>query len=264
VGYTWGVRAATFNILHGARPGTEVVDPRRLGEAVARLDADLLGLQEVDHLQERSGHVDLTAVAAEAMGATHHRFVAALSGEAGTTWSAATGDEQPSTASYGVAFLSRHPVVRWRVVRLAASPVRLWHRFHGDPRPRLVVDEPRVAVAADVETPEGLLTVVTTHLSFLPAWNWLQLRRLLRTTVRPGTPTLVMGDLNMEPARVARLSSLRPLASAPTFPADRPTRQIDHLLGSPSVGGSSGRAVPLPLSDHLALVTEVSLSPEAA
>ena len=45
------------------------VDVDRLAAAVASLDADVLALQEVDRDQPRSHLADLTAVAAEAMGA---------------------------------------------------------------------------------------------------------------------------------------------------------------------------------------------------
>ena len=40
-----------------------------------------------------------------------------------------------------------------------------------------------------------------------------------------------MGDLNMGPRRADRLTGLGALATGPTFPADAPTRQIDHILG---------------------------------
>ena len=104
------MRIATFNILHGRTPADDVVDVDRLAAAVRELDADVLALQEVDRDQPRSRNADLTAVAAEAMGAVEHRFVAALSGTPGATWSAATGEEQPGSAGYGIALLSRLPV----------------------------------------------------------------------------------------------------------------------------------------------------------
>lgn len=78
------MRIATFNILHGRTVG-DGVDPRRLRDCVRRLDPDVLALQEVDFDQPRSGRADLTAAAAEAMGAVEHRFVAAISGTPGPT-----------------------------------------------------------------------------------------------------------------------------------------------------------------------------------
>ena len=79
-GHSTPVRIATFNILHGRSLDDGRVDVDRLAAAVKSLDADVLGLQEVDRDQPRSFGADLTAVAAEAMGAPEHQFVAALHG----------------------------------------------------------------------------------------------------------------------------------------------------------------------------------------
>src|SRR5919107_2247922 len=116
---------------------------------------------------------------------------------------AATGEEQPGSASYGIALLSRYPVVSWRVVRLPTlhSRVPMW--FRGSRRPVLVADEPRVAVAAVVDGPFGEVTVANTHLSFVPGWNTLQLRSLLRSLTGTREPLVLLGDLNMEQRRGA-------------------------------------------------------------
>jgi endonuclease/exonuclease/phosphatase family metal-dependent hydrolase len=252
------VRIATFNILHGHSVDDGRVDVERLAGAVKRLDADVLGLQEVDRDQPRSMNADLTAVAAEAMGAVDSQFVAALSGTPGGTWMAATGEEQPGSASYGVALLSRFPVTSWRVVRLPVlrSRVPVW--FRGDRRPKVVTDEPRVAVAAVLEGPAGPMTVATTHLSFVPGWNVVQLRRLVRALAGTREPMVLTGDLNLEPRQVARVGGLRGIAAAATFPADAPVRQLDHVLvRGPLAAVGPAEAVRLPLSDHRALVVAV-------
>jgi endonuclease/exonuclease/phosphatase family metal-dependent hydrolase len=249
------VRIATFNILHGRSLDDDRVDVDRLAAAVRRLDCDVLGLQEVDRDQPRSMNADLTAVAAEAMGAVDSQFVAALSGTPGGTWMAATGDEQPGSATYGIALLSRLPVVSWRVVRLPALRTRVPVWFRGDRRPKIVGDEPRVAVAAVVEGPAGQLTVATTHLSFVPGWNSVQLRGLVRSLRGTREPLILTGDLNMEPRQAIRVSGLRSIATAPTFPAAAPLRQLDHVLvRGPLAAVGATEAVQLPLSDHRALV----------
>ena len=254
------MRIATFNILHGRSLEDGRVDVDRLAEAVKTLDADVLGLQEVDRDQPRSLHADLTAVAAEAMGAVDSQFVAALSGTPGGTWMAATGEEQPGSASYGIALLSRHPVVSWRVVRL--SPLRasvpLWSPQTS--RPFLARDEPRVAVAAVLDTPSGQVTVCNTHLSFIPGWNSAQLRRLVRSLEGTREPLVLMGDLNMQQRQAARSSGLTPIAAAPTFPAHRPARQLDHVLvRGPVRATGPAEAVRMPLSDHRALVVPCTI-----
>src|SRR5215218_9485491 len=248
------VRIATFNILHGRSPVDDRVDVERLAAAVKGLDADVLGLQEVDRDQPRSMGADLTAVAAEAMGAVDSQFVAALAGTPGGTWMAATGDEQPGSASYGIALLSRHPVVSWRVVRLPTLHTRVPLWFKGSRRPVLVHDEPRVAVAAVVDGPFGEVTVANTHLSFIPGWNVLQLRSLVRSLAGTREPLVVVGDLNMEQRRATAVSGLRSLATAATFPLDAPDQQLDHVLVRGRLRATSPAASHrLPLSDHRAL-----------
>ena len=254
------MRIATFNILHGRSLDDDRVDVDRLATAVRDLDADVLGLQEVDRDQPRSLGADLTAVAAEAMGAVDSQFVAALAGTPGGTWMAATGTEQPGSASYGIALLSRYPVVSWRVVRLPALHTRVPMWFKGSLRPVLVTEEPRVAVAAVIDGPFGKFTVANTHLSFVPGWNALQLRSLVRSLRGTLEPLVLVGDLNMGLRRATRISGLRPLATAATFPVDEPVEQLDHVLvrGGLQPGGpaESRRTA---LSDHRAL--SVSCAP---
>jgi endonuclease/exonuclease/phosphatase family metal-dependent hydrolase len=254
------MRMATFNILHGRSVHDGEVHLDRLVDSITALDADVLALQEVDLGQTRSGMADLTAVAAEAMGAVSHRFVAAISGTPGATWMAATGTELPGTAAYGIALLSRFPAVSWQVLRMPRIPFR-FPMYLQEPGKVLVVDEePRAAMVARFETPIGPLTVANTHLSFVPAWNRVQLRRLVRDVQGFPGPRVVMGDLNMTPPAVARtVRQFRPLAVAPTFPAEVPTRQLDHMItDDPSLRAGQASAPLLSISDHRPLVAEVT------
>lgn len=250
---------ATFNILHGRSVHDGSVELDRLAASVAQLDADVLALQEVDCDQPRSGMADLTAVAAAAMGAVSHRFVAAISGTPGATWMAATGDEQPGTSAYGIALLSRFPASSWQVVRLPRIPVRFPMYLPGPNRVQIVDEEPRAAMIARVDTPVGPLTVANTHLSFVPGWNRRQLRHLVSDLRGFPPPRVLMGDLNMSASAALRRSGLLPLGAAPTFPADAPDRQLDHVLtDDPDLRVDHCTTCELPISDHRALVCDVS------
>jgi endonuclease/exonuclease/phosphatase family metal-dependent hydrolase len=253
------MRIATFNILHGRTVG-DGVHPDRLAECVRRLDPDILALQEVDLEQQRSGRTDLTAVAAEAMGAVSHRFVAAISGTPGATWMAATGEEQPGTAAYGIALLSRFPATSWQVVRLPRIPMRFPMYLPGPDKVMIVNEEPRAAVIAQLDTPLGPMSVANTHLSFVPGWNRRQLRRLVKDLRGLPGPHLLAGDLNLTPEAASRCSGLRALASAPTFPADVPTKQLDHILtDDPALCARNSSAPVAALSDHRPLAVDIEL-----
>jgi endonuclease/exonuclease/phosphatase family metal-dependent hydrolase len=184
--------------------------------------------------------------------------VAAISGTPGATWMAATGDEQPGTAAYGIALLSRFPAASWQVVRLPRIPMRFPMYLPGPNRVKIVNEEPRAAVIAQLHTPLGDLTVANTHLSFAPGWNLRQLRRLMHDLRGFPGPRLLIGDLNLTPAAVGRWSGMRPLAVAATFPAPAPNRQLDHILTDdrPLRGGPT-EAQLMPISDHRPLVVEL-------
>jgi len=257
------VRLVTFNVLHGA--GLDgVVDLDRFARAVVALDPDVLALQEVDRGQERSYGADLAAVAAEAMGATTTRFVASMVGDPRQQWQPASRSPDPDAAAYGVALLSRFPIEGWRELHLPRIVPRV-PRLRRDPRRiQLANEELRTAVIARIETPEGPLLVANAHLSFMPGWNHVQLyalRRALTSAFSGRAPAVLMGDLNMTARPARTITRFRPLVTAPTFPGDRPTFQIDHVLARGDVGAIvDARAVELPMSDHRALVVELDRS----
>lgn len=254
-------RLASFNVLHGRSLADGQVSTERLVEACASLDADVLALQEIDRHQARSGGVDQTAAVAEAMGAGHWRFEPALVGEPGATWRAAEEGDDPASgeAGYGVGLVSKLPVRAWHVVRLRAAKVRAPVAVPGG-RGRFILlpDEPRVALAAEVETPAGPLVVATTHLSFVPGWNLAQLRKVTGALEQLGMPCVLLGDLNFPGGLPARVTGWRALATVKTFPGASPSMQIDHALGHgllPVVAAATARE--LPLSDHRALIVDL-------
>jgi endonuclease/exonuclease/phosphatase family metal-dependent hydrolase len=253
------MRLATFNILHGRTVEDGVVDLNRLRDAVRTIDADILAMQEVDCDQPRSDMADLTAVAAEAMGAVSHRFVAALAGTPGATWIAATGEEQPGTAGYGVSLLSRYPAANWQVLRLPRIPMRFPMYLPGPGRVMMVREEPRAVVVAQLDTPSGPLTVANTHLSFVPGWNRVQLRRLRRDLAGFPGPRVLLGDLNMTPPTPVQWSGMRSLGGTATFPAHDPTRQLDHILVDDDRFTAVACSTPaVRVSDHRPLVIDIA------
>lgn len=277
-----GLRVAALNLASGRGSGP-------LREGLAPLDGcDVLALSEVDHAQPRSGGLDQAAEAAAALGLAHWRMAPTLAGTPGLRrdWAPLAGtlrgpsgdddegdedDDERGRAgerrpTYGVALLVRQPVVAWHALDLGTGrgrlPLVVPDPVSGRTGVLLFPDEPRAAVAAVLG--DGTV-VAATHLSFAPPTALRQLRRLagwLRglAPAGPGGPTrpvLLAGDLNL-PAPLVRLAAGAPtLVRTPTFPAAAPRVQLDHVVSLGAPVTATGRAQPLAVGDHRALVVDV-------
>ncbi|GAA2617942.1 endonuclease/exonuclease/phosphatase family protein [Dactylosporangium fulvum] len=255
------MRLGTFNLMHGRSLDDGLVDAGRVRAAIEGLGADVLGLQEVDRGQQRSGHADLARIAAEAMGAADMLFVPAVVGTPGAGFRVATDDDlHGADPHYGIALVSRFPVSDWRITRLPPAPLRAPILIPG-PKARmmLVDDEPRVLIAAVVETPVGRVTIATTHLSFVPGWNVRQLRLVVRALRRMPAPRLLLADLNLPGGLPRLLSGWYRLAGRPTYPSPAPRVQFDHVLADRRGFERLPRVVDVaspnvPVSDHRPLL----------
>jgi endonuclease/exonuclease/phosphatase family metal-dependent hydrolase len=266
------VRAGTTLRLAGVNAASALdrvswtVDAERLGRAVADLGADVVALQEVDHLLPRTGGVDQAAVIARECAGTgppwQHRFVATVHGTPGDprTFSAAAAT-RPQVPSYGIALLTRWPVEEWHEVRLPGGRARLPVPLPpGSPRRLLwAPDEQRAAVAAVLATPGGRVSVVCTHLSFSPLQAVRQLRRVVDWSAALPRPLVLLGDLNLPGPLPGRVTGWRPLVRAATYPARRPRFQLDHVLADGGVRVRTAGTSRVAGSDHRALVVELAL-----
>jgi endonuclease/exonuclease/phosphatase family metal-dependent hydrolase len=264
------LRVGSYNILHGMRVlgGAQEGDTSALRDSVHALDVDVLGLQEVDAAQPRSGMADQTAVAAEALGAADWRFVPTVVGTPGPQ-----ADFRPSTTAeiqdaargdyrqplYGVGLVSRHPVAEWRHLIMPAARMTMPLLVPGNPRPRVlrVPDEPRAAVAAVLDLPTPI-TVATLHLSFVPVFNITQLRRVRAWLADLPRPLVLVGDFNLPGRLPGRVTGWHGAELGATYPVFKPRIQFDHIL-SDGMRSQSATVHPLPVSDHCAVTASFAL-----
>ncbi len=174
-------------------------------------------------------------------------------------------DGEPAPVpEYGIGLVSRLPVLTWHSLRLGGAPfgVPLLVPAGRRVRPMYVADEPRGALAAVVALPGGgTVTVVSTHLSFVPGWNVHQVRRLRRWAATLPQPVVIAGDLNLPGRWAPRVSGWSALASEPTYPAPAPRIQLDHLLtGDPNLlRAVAAGSITFDISDHAALWADLDL-----
>ncbi|MEI8056761.1 MAG: endonuclease/exonuclease/phosphatase family protein [Actinomycetes bacterium] len=283
-------RLATYNLLHGvpvlggARGAGDAgrlaelatSDDSLLRESVQTIDADVIGLQEVDVQQPRSNNVNQVRSIAEALGAAHWRFAPSVAGTPGENgWlpspheNAHGSDLTPDLAGdgplYGVGLVSRLPVLEWRTTQFKAAPLRLPLMIPAEPRPRFmsVSDEPRSAIAAVIQGERSPFTVVTAHLSFVPGYNVRQLRQLRAWVAGLPRPLILLGDFNLPGLLPARITGWTSLIRQPTYPSMRPSVQLDHVLAdgltNRQIATATARVHLLPVSDHAAVSVEVDL-----
>lgn len=211
------------------------------------LRVDVVLLQEVDRSTTRSGKVDQAKVLGERTG-MHPVFGRALYYDGG---------------EYGIAVLSRFPVVTSRVVPLLVP---------AGADSALRAAEPRVMLHVVLATPTGELHVINTHLdhhAYSVARNAqvLQLLAYGAQDVPKGARLVLGGDLNARPdaVEVRALGAVFDDAwpgcgTGPghTFRADQPDRRIDYLMLL-RVDCTRAQVIDSDISDHRPLIVDVQI-----
>lgn len=209
--------------------------PERTAEVIEALDADIIGLQEVDMrlLVDGRAQLDFLAETLE----MHPVPGPNVKGRRG---------------KFGNAMLSRWPI---RGVRRIDLTVRHY--------------EPRGAIMTELEVRGHALRVVVTHLGLNAAERRLQVRTLLAAfeeECREDVPIIVMGDFNeWKPVRGCLRTIDRRFGDSlmpRTFPSRLPLLPLDRIWVWPSDGLKRLAVYATPLSritsDHLPLRAEVA------
>jgi endonuclease/exonuclease/phosphatase family metal-dependent hydrolase len=242
------LRVATYNIHAGAGEDG-VFDLDRTARAVRDLDADVIGLQEVDvHWGARSDFVDEAQALAEKL--DMRVFFAPIY----DMDPAAPGEER---RRFGVAVLSRYPVLEAEnhdITRLSTqSPGSV-------PAPAPGFAEVTVNVKG------SHAHVYVTHLDYRanPSVREAQVADMLRVLAADHGPKILVGDFNAEAAapELAPLwEELRDAApgGGGTYPAITPVKRIDFVTVSPGITVTGARTVATDASDHRPVVTDLEL-----
>lgn len=285
------IRLLSLNLQHG-RPGNgarldpatapladlDIADAGAAREVLAALadqirdiDPDVIALQEVDLGQRRSGRLDQTAVLADLLGWTGHRFAAtyagpvvglrrrprrsALTGRADDVLGPLRALLGARPAGFGNALLTRLPVRAWRVARLGRGPAVLTRRGGGralDPRSyALSTSTMRNMIAAQIDPADGAggaggaggLAVASTHLATRTGTAAAQLAAAWAALAALPGPHALAGDLNLHAELLAPLGVARGLGEGATYPSGAPARRIDHVLTDPWPTGADGLPV---------------------
>ena len=233
------LRVASYNV-HGCRGWDGRRDVARIVRILREIDADVVGLQEVE---SRHGRSDIDQA---------EEFAAAL----GMTCIEGPLLHHVQRGWYGNALLTRLEVMAVR---------RVLFDSHGG--------EARGAIVCDLRSDDGTCwRVMTTHLDLHSRHRRRQFETLLDElvpTTRP--PTVLMGDFNEWWPHSRALAALRRHAELPpaprTFPSWLPVLPLDRIALSACRlrGGISRHLTPLTrrASDHLPIFADLMAEPAA-
>lgn len=134
---------------------------------------------------------------------------------------------------YGIGFATDLKVKQVHIKKLGRSLIGLPLLFPADKggknRVRLIYvkDEPRIALALELENG---LTIINTHLSFVPFVNWFQLNRISRWAKKLPGEKVLLGDLNLPANLPSKLSRWQSRVDQKTYPAWKPGIQFDYIM----------------------------------
>jgi endonuclease/exonuclease/phosphatase family metal-dependent hydrolase len=244
-----GMRVLTYNV-HSCIGTDAKLAPERIASVIAKTNADVICLQEIDLRRARTKHEDQAALIAEMLGMSFEFHP--------------TVSRDPE--HFGDAILSRHP---FTLKRKGTFP----------PVPNPIPDEKRGAIWAEVAIDGTTWNVINTHFGLGREERWLQAKHFTAEWIAqalPG-PVVVCGDFNSRPgSRVHRVLSehmtdvfrLTKARRPRTFSTNLPVICLDYIYVSGNVAVDHAEMITDPLarvaSDHFPLAAELRVTPERA
>ena len=212
----------------------------RTAETIRASNTDIAALQEVDvRWSERSAFVDQADSLAKLLGMSV-RFAPIYS----------ISDTLRKSRQFGVAILSRYPIVSWRnheITRLSTQ------------QQNAVPAKAPGFLEAVVDVRGTKVRAFSTHLDYRsdPAVRRTQVGEMLEIIGVNKVPTILAGDLNappdapeLQPLRVFFDAASASNGGAMTYPARSPTKRIDYVLVSDDFTVTDTRVEATDASDH--------------
>ncbi|MEA2076835.1 MAG: endonuclease/exonuclease/phosphatase family protein [Candidatus Marinimicrobia bacterium] len=227
------ITVMSYNI-HAMRGMDKVLDADRIADVINDQKPDLVALQEVDQFTERSGKMDAISLLEEKTG-MHGIFMRTFDYQGG---------------EFGNAILSRYPIIESKLIQLPAR-----ENF-----------ESRLLMMISCITKKGdTLHFYNTHLDHHQGDSdrSIQMQKIIQVIEKDKAKIILGGDFNCRPGSepLAALDKTlsRCISEENTYPANEPSRNIDHVYFSEDRGISNINFKVIPekvASDHRPVVAK--------
>lgn len=236
------IKVLSYNIHHGVGLD-DALSLERIAQVIEGAGATIVGLQEVDrYFSERSNFEDQASILANLLD-YEYTFGGNLQFEP------AAG--QVENRQYGNAILSKYPIIESENIHLNSFG-----------------NEQRGLLRATVNINGELINIFNTHLELDPTARMAQVKQLIEITSSYSGPKVLMGDFNTEPQseelqlllqHTNFTDSFSTIENANTFPANNPATRIDFIFTSSQIHNSNQQVIHQDASDHLPIVTKLTL-----
>lgn len=230
------LRVMSYNIHIGENAANED-QLKNIADFIKSSKADIVGLQEVDSVCNRSGKVDQMKFLAENTG-MHYAYVRHFAFDGG---------------SYGLGILSRFPLSD-----IKNNRIPLTSEGKADTRALLT---------ANIVSGRKKFTFATVHLDYRDSQSrQVQADELVKLFAGSPNAVILTGDLNARPGtkEVIKLETIfteTGLSSGPTYPAVKPLNKIDYIMVDKDHLARiiKQEVFPVQYSDHLPLMSKVKI-----
>ncbi|WP_233881276.1 endonuclease/exonuclease/phosphatase family protein [Virgibacillus halodenitrificans] len=238
------VNVMSYNIHHGVGLDGKL-DLNRIAEVIEDAEADIIGIQEVDrYYGARSDFQDQAKELAKILG-YHYVY--------GANLNLAPAEGREENRQYGTGILSKYPIIDSENILLNSFG-----------------NEQRGLLRAKINVRGVHVNFYNTHLGLTVNERVAQVEEINNVkNIFPG-PSVLVGDLNAEPnseefqlllnnGNFVDTFADEDEEDANTFPVIDPIKRIDYILTSPHIEYSDQEVIDTQASDHLPLVTELTI-----
>jgi endonuclease/exonuclease/phosphatase family metal-dependent hydrolase len=224
------IKIMSYNTQHCLNFVTREIDFDIIVDTIKRCGADVVGLQEIFDEGTDPAFVAQTKIIAERLG-FYYYFAKAIDFD----------ENNP----YGIALVSRYPIISTEVVFIPDPQVRKYDGYY----------ETRVLLKATIDAGGGL-NVLVSHFGLNPDEHENAVQTVISNLSE--NRCVLMGDFNMEPDNpilspiMHRLYDTAQNFSSPklSFPSDTPTVKIDYIFVSKDLRVQYADIPEIVSSDH--------------